>query len=103
LSVEFAALTGWRRENVYALTWQDVDFGRLEVRVPIGMSKNGEAIKTPFAAKSAYTSCFAKRSASAATRRQCSSRATSARRGRVLSGPKGSTSGASNSTRAQTR
>ncbi|HKV70048.1 MAG TPA: site-specific integrase [Gemmatimonadales bacterium] len=51
--VRFAALTGMRAGNVFALTWDHVDFGRGEVTVPFGMTKSGEPIRFPFAHKSA--------------------------------------------------
>ena len=47
--VEFAALSGWRRGNVFALAWAHVDFHRGTVRAPAGTTKNGDPILTPFA------------------------------------------------------
>jgi integrase len=52
-AVQFAVLTGWRAANVFGLTWEHVDFGRGVVRVPIGRTKSGEPITTPFAHGSA--------------------------------------------------
>lgn len=46
--VRFAALTGIRRENVFGLTWDLVDFGRGELRLPFGRTKTGEPVKVPF-------------------------------------------------------
>jgi integrase len=51
-AAEFGALTGWRRGNVFDLTWEHVDFGRGEVRAPAGSTKNGDAIITPFLVRS---------------------------------------------------
>jgi integrase len=46
--VRFATLTGWRAANIFHLTWEHVDFGRGQVRVPIGQTKTGEPFRTPF-------------------------------------------------------
>ncbi len=45
---QFAALTGIRAENVFALTWPYVDFGRGLVRLPFGRTKTGEPLVIPF-------------------------------------------------------
>jgi integrase len=46
---EFAALTGWRAGNVFDLQWEMVDFGTGTVRCPIGTTKTGEPLSSPFA------------------------------------------------------
>jgi integrase len=46
---EFAARTGWRAGNVFGLAWEHVDFGAGAVRCPIGTTKSGEPLVTPFA------------------------------------------------------
>jgi integrase len=50
--VEFAFLTGWRRANVFGLTWERVDFGRGELTIPGDRAKNGDPLITPFAHRS---------------------------------------------------
>lgn len=48
--VRFAALTGWRRNEVASRTWAHVDFGRGVIRLEPGESKNGEGREFPFGA-----------------------------------------------------
>ena len=47
-AAQFAVLTGIRAENVFALTWPYVDFGRGLVRLPFGRTKTGEPLVIPF-------------------------------------------------------
>jgi integrase len=46
----FAAITGWRKEEVRSLTWKQVDFAVGEVRLEVGTTKNGRGRIFPFAA-----------------------------------------------------
>jgi integrase len=49
----FAAITGWRKEEVRTLTWKQVDFAAGEVRLEVGATKNGRGRIFPFAASPA--------------------------------------------------
>lgn len=46
--VRFAALTGWRLQEVLGLKWSEVDFEGGTVRLPAGRSKTNEAREFPF-------------------------------------------------------
>lgn len=46
----FAAITGWRKDEVRTLTWKQVDFVAGEVRLEVGATKNGRGRIFPFAA-----------------------------------------------------
>lgn len=46
----FAAVTGWRKEEVRTLTWKQVDFAAGEVRLEVGATKNGRGRVFPFTA-----------------------------------------------------
>ncbi len=46
--VEYAALVGWRRKNVFSLTWDNVSFADGTARAPIGTTKNGEPFLATF-------------------------------------------------------
>jgi integrase len=46
----FAAITGWRKEEVRTLKWKQVDFVAGEVRLEVGTTKNGRGRIFPFAA-----------------------------------------------------
>jgi integrase len=59
--VQFAALSGWRAENVFALVWDYVDFGRGCVRMPFGLTKNGDPIICPFSHGSALEALLRER------------------------------------------
>jgi integrase len=48
--IEFAALTGWRKNEVLTLTWAQVDFPHQEVRLEPGTTKNSEGRVFPFSA-----------------------------------------------------
>lgn len=48
--VEFAALTGWRKAEVTALQWSQVDFEAGVVRLAPGSTKNDEGREFPFRA-----------------------------------------------------
>lgn len=48
--VEFAAMVGWRKQNVLSLEWSQVDFARGEVRLLEGTTKTGEPVAFPFSA-----------------------------------------------------
>lgn len=46
----FAAVTGWRKDEVRTLKWKQVDFTAGEVRLEVGTTKNGRGRIFPFAA-----------------------------------------------------
>jgi integrase len=48
--VRFAALTGWRKREVFSLRWAQVDFGAGTVRLEPGTTKNREGRSFPFTA-----------------------------------------------------
>lgn len=47
-AVEFAALTGLRKGNVFALRWEEVDFARCEIRFSGVQLKNKRPLTIPF-------------------------------------------------------
>lgn len=49
-AVEFAAWTGWRKAEVFNLTWDRVDWSAGEVRLEVGTTKNREGRTFPFSA-----------------------------------------------------
>lgn len=49
-AVEFAAWTGWRKSEVFGLTWDRVDWSAGEVRLAVGSTKNREGRTFPFRA-----------------------------------------------------
>ena len=48
--IQFAALTGWRKNEVLTLTWAQVDFEHQEVRLEPGSTKSGDGRTFPFSA-----------------------------------------------------
>jgi len=46
--VEFAAITGWRKQNVLGLHWSQVDLERGVVRLREGTTKSGTPVEFPF-------------------------------------------------------